>query len=99
MQLGLHLSFSLDYPEGEMSKNQFEILCKEILPSVGSVDRFAGILFDTFDASKSGALDFENFMLGVQLTAEGSVEEKCDFAFRLYDIDSDGKIQFHEMKM
>ena len=73
-------------------------LCCEVLPSIGSLERFGKVIFETFDVDKSESLDFAEFMVGLHTTAEGSIEQKCTWAFQMYDVDGDGEIQFNELK-
>ena len=73
-------------------------LCCEVLPSIGCFERFGKVIFETFDTDKSGSLDFAEFMVGLHTTADGSLEQKCTWAFQMYDEDGDGEIQFKEMK-
>ena len=81
-----------------MTEEEFVSLCCDILPSVGSFHRFGKIVFNTFDTDKSGEVDFTELMTGLHITADGSYEEKCEWAFRMYDEDGDGEIEFKEMK-
>merc|ERR1712226_1783188 len=38
------------------------------------------------------------FMLALHITSKGTPEEKLSWAFRMYDVDGSGSIQFSEMK-
>ena len=49
------------------------------------------------DKDGDGVLTFPEFVSSLSVTARGTVEEKLDWAFELYDIDSDGEISFDEM--
>jgi hypothetical protein len=49
------------------------------------------------DKDKLGYISFQDFVLCFSLTSDGDFKQKCDFAFRLYDLDKDGKISKKEM--
>ena len=38
------------------------------------------------------------FMLALHATSNGTPEEKLGWAFRMYDVDGNGSIDFNEMK-
>ena len=41
---------------------------------------------------------FREFMVAMDITCEGTVEEKLAWAFKVYDVDGDGVIKYHELK-
>ena len=46
-----------DCPDGELTKEQFVEMYNRIFPG-GRADRFSEIIFRTFDADRSGTIDF-----------------------------------------
>jgi Ca2+-binding EF-hand superfamily protein len=43
-------------------------------------------LFDVFDTSKRGVIDFDGFICGLAVCCRGSYEEKVRFLFKMWDL-------------
>lgn len=54
-------------------------------------------LFSVFNKSKTGAINFAEFLEGLGVLVKGSVDEKLDFAFAMCDIDGSGEITYEEL--
>ena len=63
----------------------------------GNAEKFCEHVFRTFDADNSGKIDFKEFLLAINITSAGKPEEKLEWAFAMYDINSDGTIERSEM--
>ncbi|KAL7981250.1 hypothetical protein Chor_002146 [Crotalus horridus] len=60
--------------------------------SFADATMYAHFLFNAFDVDRSGAIRFENFVIGLSILLRGTVHEKLSWAFNLYDINKDGYI-------
>ncbi|XP_058246712.1 Kv channel interacting protein 3a, calsenilin isoform X2 [Hemibagrus wyckioides] len=58
---------------------------------------YAHFLFNAFDLDRNGSIRFEDFVIGLSVLLRGSVTEKLNWAFNLYDINKDGYITKEEM--
>ncbi|KAM9516391.1 Kv channel-interacting protein 4-like isoform 1-T1 [Guaruba guarouba] len=65
--------------------------------SPADASAYARFLFDAFDADHNGALCFQDFVLGLSVLLRGTVQQKLQWAFNLYDINKDGCITKEEM--
>ena len=51
-------------------------------PSEGNPEDFLAHVFRTFDSDNSGTIDFKEFLMIIDVTTEGTDEEKWQWAFR-----------------
>ena len=98
--LALHANFLKECPNGKLTRKDFVKLFKEVHPSENKkekADKFCEYVFNVIDKDKFGYISFQDFVLCFSLTSDGNLKDKCDFAFRLYDLDNDGKISKKDM--
>lgn len=96
----LHANFLQTCPTGRMTKKDFLRFFKEVHPAQNKrekADKFCDYVFNVIDRKKKGYISFEDFVLCLSLTSHGDFREKCEFAFKLYDLDRDGKLNKKEM--
>jgi Ca2+-binding EF-hand superfamily protein len=88
--------FSLQCPNGRMDQETVVALYSRVLPT-GNARTFVDQLFKDFDKDGNGLIDFQEFMLALDVTLGSSVEEKLMSAFRILDRDKSGTISLKEM--
>ncbi|XP_076349557.1 calaxin-like isoform X2 [Tachypleus tridentatus] len=54
-------------------------------------------IFRTFDADSDGIIDFEEWVTGLSIILRGTLDEKTDFCFKVYDLTGDRNITREEM--
>nr|XP_020451015.1 Kv channel-interacting protein 1 isoform X1 [Monopterus albus] len=65
--------------------------------SPADASTYAHYLFNAFDTAHSGSIKFEEFVAALSILLKGSVTEKLQWTFNLYDINRDGYISKDEM--
>ncbi|XP_043217441.1 frequenin-1-like [Amphibalanus amphitrite] len=91
-----HKGFIKDYPNGELDEQGFIKIYKQFFPH-GDPTKFASLVFRVFDVNKDGSIEFQEFIKALSVTSRGNMDEKLEWAFKLYDVDNDGYITREEM--
>jgi len=60
-------------------------------------DDYASKLFDVIDVDGNGDVDFKEFAVYCGLLIKGTFESKVDLAFKVWDLDGNGKLQYGEL--
>ncbi|KPP62382.1 Kv channel-interacting protein 4-like, partial [Scleropages formosus] len=92
----LYRGFKNECPSGVVNEETFKSIYSQFFPQ-GDASRYAHFLFNAFDTDHNGSVSFEDFVLGLSTLLRGSVQEKLNWAFNLYDINKDGYITKDEM--
>eukprot|EP00076_Gallus_gallus_P012111 XP_015128747.2 calsenilin isoform X1 [Gallus gallus] len=96
LPVAIALSSPQDCPSGHVDEETFTLIYAQFFPQ-GDSSAYAHFLFNAFDADGSGALCFEDFVIGLSVLLRGTAQEKLKWAFNLYDINKDGCITKEEM--
>ena len=71
----------VDCPNGKLDPATFIDMFKMFFPN-GDPRKFCANVFRTFDADKSGHIDFKEFLMAIDVTSAGTPREKLLWAFR-----------------
>ncbi|XP_058888718.1 Kv channel-interacting protein 4 isoform X1 [Acipenser ruthenus] len=88
--------FKNECPSGIVNEETFKEIYSQFFPQ-GDSTTYAHFLFNAFDTDHNGSVSFEDFVSGLSILLRGSVQEKLNWAFNLYDINKDGYITKEEM--
>ncbi|XP_077161123.1 calsenilin isoform X2 [Paroedura picta] len=92
----LYRGFKNECPSGLVDEDTFKLIYSQFFPQ-GDATMYAHFLFNAFDVDRNGAIRFEDFVIGLSILLRGTVHEKLNWAFNLYDINKDGYITKEEM--
>ncbi|XP_047661208.1 calsenilin-like isoform X2 [Tachysurus fulvidraco] len=92
----LYRGFKNECPSGLVDEETFKVIYSQFFPQ-GDATTYAHFLFNAFDMDRNGSIQFEDFVIGLSVLLRGSVTEKLNWAFNLYDINKDGHITKQEM--
>uniref|UniRef100_A0A8C2BY59 Kv channel interacting protein 1 b n=1 Tax=Cyprinus carpio TaxID=7962 RepID=A0A8C2BY59_CYPCA len=92
----LYRGFKNECPSGVVNEETFKHIYAQFFPH-GDASTYAHYLFNAFDTRNNGSIKFEDFVMGLSTLLRGTVREKLEWTFHLYDINRDGFINKEEM--
>ena len=92
----MYSGFQKDCPSGYISPQQFTDLYERVV-GTREADEFRNKAFGQFDKHNNGTINFRDFLMVIQLTSNGSAEDKLRTMFSLYDLDGNKTIDAEEM--
>uniref|UniRef100_A0A668VXN8 EF-hand domain-containing protein n=1 Tax=Oreochromis aureus TaxID=47969 RepID=A0A668VXN8_OREAU len=92
----LYRGFKNECPSGVVNEETFKSIYSQFFPQ-GDSSMYAHFLFEAFDTQNNGSVSFEDFVISLSIILRGSITDKLNWAFNLYDINKDGCITREEM--
>ncbi|KAM7418701.1 hypothetical protein PAMA_016030 [Pampus argenteus] len=92
----LYRGFKNECPSGAVNEETFKGIYSQFFP-LGDSNMYAHFLFEAFDMQNNGAVSFEDFVISLSIILRGSITDKLNWAFNLYDLNKDGCITREEM--
>uniref|UniRef100_A0A3Q2VZW8 Potassium voltage-gated channel interacting protein 2 n=1 Tax=Haplochromis burtoni TaxID=8153 RepID=A0A3Q2VZW8_HAPBU len=87
----LYRGFKNECPSGVVNEETFKSIYSQFFPQ-GDSSMYAHFLFEAFDTQNNGSVNFEDFVISLSIILRGSITDKLNWAFNLYDINKDGCI-------
>ena len=88
--------FLAHHPSGAMDPSGLRAMLSEALPGADTAG-LAEHIWRMYDTNLDGSVDFREFMLALCVMRSGSAEENLRQIFRLFDINSDGRVEEDEL--
>ncbi|KAH9418284.1 Kv channel-interacting protein 4-like [Dermatophagoides pteronyssinus] len=95
----IYQGFKQECPNGYCSEEEFVNIFSKYFPQ-GDATKYAHFVFNTLRPMcdpQYGCLDFGQFIKALSTLSRGTLKEKLNWIFNLYDIDRDGYISKNEM--
>ncbi|XP_072026681.1 A-type potassium channel modulatory protein KCNIP1-like isoform X2 [Amphiura filiformis] len=92
----MYRGFKQECPSGLVNEDTFKDIYAQFFPQ-GDSSHYAHYVFNSFDTDHNGSITFEEFVTGLSVLSRGTLHEKLNWAFNLYDINGDGFITRDEM--
>ncbi|XP_055636111.1 Kv channel-interacting protein 4-like isoform X3 [Toxorhynchites rutilus septentrionalis] len=93
----IYRGFKAECPTGIVKEDTFKGIYSQFFP-LASSGQYAHYVFNSIDLDRNGSLSFEEFVANLSILLRGTVDEKLQWTFSLYDINGDGCITKEEMK-
>ncbi|PIO77548.1 hypothetical protein TELCIR_00310, partial [Teladorsagia circumcincta] len=90
----LYQCFKQNCPSGYVTREQFIIIFRSFfsIHRLSDANQYAGLVFNTFDDDRNNRISFSEFAVMLSLFSNGTLEQRLDWLFDLYDCNRRGYI-------
>lgn len=92
----IYRGFKQECPTGMVDEESFKHIFAQFFPQ-GDATHYAHYVFNTIKHNQTGKISFEDFLDILSKVSRGSIQEKLQWIFGLYDLNGDGLITKNEM--
>jgi len=94
----LYRGFKDFSPTGLVTFETFRDIFSQLFPQ-GDPSHYAAYVFATFDKDSNGQISFEEFVVGLSTFCRGTMEQKFQWIFSLYDLNGNGELTRAELNI
>ncbi|XP_063591380.1 Kv channel-interacting protein 1-like [Penaeus indicus] len=93
----LYRSFKDRCPTGVVREDAFKELYFQMFPKGASTSKYPHYVFNNLDKENTGVINFEDLITLLSRLSRGSLNDRLQWIFTLYDLNGDGCITRQEM--
>lgn len=101
----MYRGFKQSCPTGVVREETFKAMFSQFFPKTSETDSYASLVYQSIDKRSSllsstqtmSVVSFTGLVLTLSVLARGSVQDKLNWAFRLYDDDGDGVLSYSDL--
>ncbi|KAF8356070.1 ncs-4 [Pristionchus pacificus] len=92
----IYRAFKETSPNAVINKEILREKFGELFPH-GDIEHFSDLLFETFDNDGNGTINFQEFVRALSVLCRGTLDEKLDWLYKLYDPKEKGEVTWHRL--
>lgn len=96
----LKAAFRRESRRGRLQRSDFEAVMRRVMGVSGGAESrgLMDALFSALDSDGNGSLDWSEFYCGLVMLCRGTMEERLEVAFHMFDSNGNGFIEEHELR-
>ncbi|GMT36293.1 hypothetical protein PFISCL1PPCAC_27590 [Pristionchus fissidentatus] len=92
----IYRAFKETSPNAVINKEILREKFGELFPH-GDIEHYSDLLFETFDNDGNGTINFQEFVRALSVLCRGTIDEKLDWLYKLYDPKDKGEVTWHRL--